>query len=72
MMIRESQNGYKLKIKIPFISKSDFKLQLFGDKLIINIHNRRKTMFLPKFVYFLKLTDYSYSEPWLEVSLTKK
>lgn len=69
--VEDIENGYKVKMKIPFIHDNDFKLKKFGDELIINIKNQRKSVFLPKFANYMKVEDYSYQSPWLEVILKK-
>jgi len=70
-IITQHKNEYHIKIKIPFLKETDFKLQKFGDELVIEIANRRKNIFLPKFVNFMKMTGHSYEAPWLIVILKK-
>ena len=65
------ENGYRVKMKIPFIKSEDFELRKFGDELIIDIGNRRKNMFLPKFANYMELTSHSYENPYLTVELRK-
>ena len=50
--ITNLENGYRVKMKIPFIKSEDFELRKYGDELIIDIANRRKSMFLPKFANY--------------------
>jgi len=69
--VEEIKNGYKVKLKIPFIKESDFTLNKFGDELIINLNNRRKSMFLPKFANYMKMEGYTYKNPWLTIELKK-
>ncbi len=66
------ENGYRVKMKIPFIKESDFKLRKFGDELIIEINNRRKNMFLPKFANYMKLDKHSFEAPYLTIDLIKE
>lgn len=65
------KNGYRVKMKIPFIKEEDFTLNKFGDELIINLNNRRKSLFLPKFANYMTMADYSYNNPWLTIELKK-
>ena len=67
----EEENSYEIRIKLPLIDEDDFTLDKYGDELVINIGNRRKNVFLPKFANFLELEEYSYHEPWLSVWLRK-
>jgi arsenite-transporting ATPase len=66
------ENGYRVKMKIPFIKSDDFELRKYGDELIIDIANRRKSMFLPKFANYMVLSSYSYENPYLTVDLVKE
>jgi len=65
------ENGYQVKLKIPFIEENDFDLKKFGDELIINLQNRRKNVFLPKFANYMKMVNYSYDNPWLTIDLQR-
>lgn len=66
------ENGYRVKLKIPFIEEHDFELKKFGDELIIDLNNRRKSLFLPKFANYMVLKDYSFDTPWLTIDLIKE
>lgn len=67
----ENSNGYFFKTKLPFVVEEDLKLKKFGDELVIDLGNRRKSVMLPRFTSFLKLEEYRFKAPWLVVSLTK-
>ncbi len=69
--IENIEDGYTVKMKIPFIKSEDFTLRKFGDELIIDIKNRRKNMFLPKFANYMELSSYEYNNPYLTVVLKK-
>ncbi|MEM9889196.1 MAG: ArsA family ATPase [Bacteroidota bacterium] len=71
-VIENAGEYFKIKIKLPFIGKDDFKLDKFGDEVIINIGNRRKSVILPRFANFLQLYSYAYTEPWLSILLKKE
>lgn len=70
--IEESKYFFKMKLKLPFIGADDFTLEKFGDELIINIGNRRKSIVLPRFAHFLQLHNYAYTSPWLSILLKKE
>ncbi len=70
--VEDIENGYRVKMKIPFIKEEDFTLKKFGDELIINLANRRKSLFLPKFANYMKMDDFHYSAPWLTIDLKKE
>jgi arsenite-transporting ATPase len=65
----KTEEGYQLNIKMPFIGEKDFSLQKLGDEIVIQLDNRRKNIFLPRFVNFYEMQSYQYEEPWLKISL---
>ncbi|MDP5170797.1 MAG: ArsA family ATPase [Bacteroidia bacterium] len=67
----ETEKHYLIRIKIPFIGEEDFELRKFGDEIVIDIGNRRKNIFLPRFANFLEMESYHFKKPWLEVRLRK-
>ncbi|MEM8583182.1 MAG: TRC40/GET3/ArsA family transport-energizing ATPase [Bacteroidota bacterium] len=69
--IIENSKGYFFKTKLPFTVEKDVKLKKFGDELVIDLGNRRKSLILPRFASFLKLEEYKFQDPWLVVSLVK-
>lgn len=69
--VTDIENGYQVKLKIPFIDENDFTLDKFGDELIINLQNRRKNVFLPKFANYMKMVNHSYENPWLTIELQR-
>jgi len=69
--VKETDTGYTMNIKLNFIEESDFKLEKFGDELIISIGNRRKSIILPRFANFLTLTGHSFESPWLSIDLQR-
>ncbi len=70
-IVQEKTNHYEIRIKLPFIEAQDFHLQKFGDELVIDIGNRRKNVFLPRFASFLQLESHRFEKPWLSVVLRK-
>lgn len=69
LKVIDTENGYQVKLKIPFIKENDFELKKFGDELIIDLQNRRKNVFLPKFANYMKMESYIYENPWLTIEL---
>lgn len=72
MIIEEKPGGFEIRLRIPFIGNDDFKLNKYGDELVIDLGSRRRNIFLPRFANFLELDSYSYDSPWLAVSLIQK
>ncbi|MFN8355263.1 MAG: ArsA family ATPase [Spirosomataceae bacterium] len=69
--IIENPEGYFFKIRLPFVTEKEIELKKFGDELVIDLGNRRKSLFLPRFAHFLRLKEYRFQAPWLVVSLVK-
>ena len=69
--IIENSKGYFFKTKLPFVVEEEIDLKKFGDELVIDLGNRRKSLMLPRFASFLKLEEYRFKAPWLVVSLVK-
>lgn len=66
-----TESGYVLKIKLPFLKDKNYEINKYGDELVLQLGNRRKNIFLPRFVNFYKLTNYEYQDPWLIVTLDR-
>lgn len=70
--IKETDGGsYRIKMTLPFIEESDIKLNKFGDEIVLEIGNRRKNIFLPKFTNYLKLKRYKIEDKVLIIYLEK-
>ena len=67
----ENSKGYFFKTRLPFVKEEEITLKKFGDELVIDLGNRRKSVMLPRFASFLKLEEYRFKAPWLVVSLVK-
>ncbi len=72
MQYEEIENGYLLKIKLPFLTSKDLEVKKFGDELVLNVNTKRKNIFLPKFANFMVLKEYRYESPWLQIELIKE
>ncbi len=67
----ENSKGYFFKTKLPFVKGEEVGLKKFGDELVIDLGNRRRSIILPRFASLLKLEEYRFQAPWLVVSLIK-
>ncbi len=65
----KSDEGFVLSIKLPFIKDNQFTVNKFGDEIVIQVGNKRKNIFLPRFVNFYQLESFKYDDPWLIVNL---
>lgn len=71
-IIEDSKDFFKIKMKVPFIGDEDFKLDKFGDEIVVSINNRRKSIILPRFTNFLKLFSHAYLDGWLTILLKRE
>ena len=53
----EQKYGYLLSIHLPFLTDEDVSVSQNGDELIIQAKNRRRNLFLPKFLAYYKVTN---------------
>ncbi len=67
----ENEEGYFFKMRVPFVTDAEIELKKFGDELVIDLGNRRRSIILPRFASFLKMKEYRFQAPWLVVSLVK-
>ncbi|MCB0584835.1 MAG: ArsA family ATPase [Phaeodactylibacter sp.] len=69
--IREEGEGYLARIKLPFVEEGEVTLKKFGDELVISLGNQRRSIFLPRFANYLRLENYEFHAPWLEIHLAR-
>lgn len=69
--VTEYEEYYKVSMYLPFIKESDFKVDKFGDELVITIGGRKKSVLLPRFANFLKLQGHAFNDSWLHIRLMK-
>lgn len=70
--ITDFKGGYEIRTRLPFVEEEDFTLKKYGDELIIDLGNRRRTIFLPRFANYLKMDSYRFEESWLVVRLKEE
>ena len=54
-----------------FIDNSEFKLDKFGDELVVEVNGRKKSVLLPRFANFLQLDGHAFENSWLHIRLNK-
>ncbi len=69
--IKDTSEGYRIGIRLPFVDESDVSVQKFGDELVVSIRNQRRSVFLPRFAHYLRMGKYVFRNPWLEVELLR-
>jgi arsenite-transporting ATPase len=71
MEYEETENGYVLKIHLPFLETEHFDIQKIGDEIVLNWANQRRHILLPRFVHFMQAGEWSYKDNWLHFELLK-
>lgn len=69
--VEELKNAYELKLRLPFMEDANYEVRKMGDELVIDLNNRRRNVFLPRFAQLMELTRYHYDAPWLTIWLRK-
>ncbi|MCB9076252.1 MAG: ArsA family ATPase [Anaerolineaceae bacterium] len=68
----EQPNGYLLSIHLPFLKNEDVTVTQKDDELIIQAKDRRRNLFLPKFLALYKVTNSQMMDDRLLVRFEKK
>ncbi|MEL6639398.1 MAG: ArsA family ATPase [Bacteroidota bacterium] len=71
-LIERGEGGYFFRTKLPFVKGEELELKKFGDELVIDLGNRRRSLILPRFAGMLRLEEYRFQAPWLVVSLGRE
>ena len=68
----EQRNGYLLTIHLPFLKDEDVTVTQKEDELIIQAKDRRRNLFLPKFLALYEVTNSQMMDDRLLVRFEKK
>lgn len=67
--ISHTKGKYEIQLKLPHLNSLAYKLNKFGDEIVIDLGNRRKNFYLPRFTHFMVLKNHSYKNPYLYITL---
>ncbi len=67
----EQKHGYLLSIRLPFLTEEEVSVNQHGDELIIQAKNRRRNLFLPRFLAYYKVTNFQMMDGRLLVRFEK-
>jgi arsenite-transporting ATPase len=71
--VESKKNSYEMKINLPFVENPDgVGVKKIGNELVVELGNRRKNIFLPRFTNYMKLESWSLTDDILTISLKKK
>lgn len=62
---KEKEKVYLVKTRLPFMDTSDVSVKRLSDEVVIQIKNRRKNLFLPRFLAYYTLESHSFDKDWL-------
>ncbi|HRV96726.1 MAG TPA: ArsA-related P-loop ATPase, partial [Anaerolineae bacterium] len=68
----EQRDGYLLSVHLPFLKNEDVTVTQKDDELIIQAKDRRRNLFLPKFLALYKVTNSQMMDDRLLVRFEKK
>lgn len=67
-LVEKNQNGYILRINMPFVDKPELKLSQKGDEITISIKNERRSMVLPTKLQSLEIVGAKYEDSSLNIN----
>ncbi len=70
--VEDCGDHHRISMYLPFIEEQAFKVEKFGDELLIILAGRKKSVLLPRFANFLELDGYSFDDSWLNIILRSK
>ncbi len=68
--ITSNDGLYVLKIHLPFVKTDDYKIEQFGDQLVIQVQNQRHHFALPNFLSYYKMSADNLVGDWLEITFS--
>lgn len=68
----QEEGGYSLLIRAPFLEEGEIKVQQYADEVIIQARNRRRNIFLPKFLAYYQVNEWALQKGWLKVQFVPR
>lgn len=59
--------GYELRLHLPFLEQDEISVMQYGEELVLQIRNRRRNFFLPRFLAYYEATGAQLEDGWLHV-----
>lgn len=70
--IEECQDGYILKLCVPFQDKENISVLKSGSYLVINVEGKRRHFYLPRFLLYYEIDEIEYNLAELEIKFLEK
>ena len=67
-LVEKNQDGYILRINMPFVDKRELKLSQKGDEITISIKNERRCMVIPAKLQSLEIVGAKYEDGSLNIN----
>jgi arsenite-transporting ATPase len=64
-------NAYKLRVKLPFVANGDVEVTRIQDEVVIQLGNRRKNLFLPRFLAYYTFDGHTLADGWLTLNFAQ-
>jgi arsenite-transporting ATPase len=60
-------DAYVLSVHLPFLKEEEVTAEQFGDELVVQVHNQRRSYGLPNFLSYYRLAKAALEDGWLRV-----
>lgn len=70
--LNERGSKFELEISLPFVEIDDVNVTQYQDQLVIDVKNKRKHVYLPKFLAYYRVKRYVIASKKLKVTFIKK
>ena len=59
--------GYLLHMHLPFLDPEELEVMQYGEELVLQVHNKRRNFFLPRFLAYYEAQGGQLEDGWLKV-----
>lgn len=65
--LESTEEGYELRMHLPFLEKGDISVLQYGEELVLQVRNKRRNFFLPRFLAYYEAEGAHLEDDWLRV-----
>jgi arsenite-transporting ATPase len=58
-------DAYVLSVHLPFLTEDEVTAEQFGDELVVQVRNQRRSYGLPNFLSYYRLAKAALEDDWL-------
>ncbi len=70
--LKEKGSKFELSVSMPFVELEDLKVTQHQDQVVIDLKNKRKHIYLPKFLAYYRIKSYNMASNKLLITFIKK